>query len=95
MTAYFVRIAGDFEQNANASICRADVGIFTTFETGRQFSSYSGMAPLDDSSGSCRNRGRHIQRTGTNRHMKALLTQAARAAVIQTAPKSVLSTQTG
>lgn len=55
---------------------------FTTFENSRQFSSYAGMAPFDDSSGTTRKRGRHIKKVGTNKEMKALLTQAARSAVV-------------
>jgi transposase len=55
---------------------------FTTFENSRQFSCYAGMAPFEDSSGSSRNRGKHVRRTATDKQMKALLTQAARAAVI-------------
>jgi len=55
---------------------------FTTFENSRQFSSYAGMAPFDDSSGKTRKRGRHIKKLGTNKEMKALLTQAAKSAVV-------------
>jgi len=55
---------------------------FTTFENSRQFSSYTGMAPFDDSSGTTRQRGKHIKKLGTNREMKALLTQAAKSAVV-------------
>jgi hypothetical protein len=40
------------------------------------------MAPFDGSSGSSRRRGRHIRRTGSDRQLRALLAQAARAAVV-------------
>jgi len=55
---------------------------FTTFENSRQFASFAGMAPFEDSSGTSRKRGKHIKRLGTNKEMKALLTQAARSAVV-------------
>jgi len=55
---------------------------FTTFENSRQFASFAGMAPFEDSSGTSRKRGKHIKKLGTNKEMKALLTQAARSAVV-------------
>jgi transposase len=55
---------------------------FTMFDNSRQFSCYAGMVPLDNSSGTTRKRGKHIRRIGTNKAIKALLTQAAKSAVV-------------
>jgi len=53
---------------------------FTTFQNSRQFSCYGGMAPFKNSSGTSLNKGSHVSYLA-NRQVKALLTQAARAAV--------------
>lgn len=54
---------------------------FTRFRTARQLACYCGVVPFEKSSGSSLDKGKHISHLADKR-MKALLTQAARCAII-------------
>jgi transposase len=55
-------------------------GNFTRFQTGRQFACYSGMAPFGRQSGTPVKTQPHVSHLA-NKHIKTLLTQAAKCAV--------------
>lgn len=65
----------------NAVMMLIHTGNFTRFDTARQIACYTGVAPFGDTSGTSRKKRERISSLA-NKEMKALLTQAARCAVI-------------